>query len=39
MGNGMYLKLYLFDYKSENDVCYIANVVVHPDHRSKDVGK
>ncbi|MGE8002562.1 GNAT family N-acetyltransferase [Lysinibacillus sp. NPDC093216] len=35
----MSIVLYLFDYKSENDVCYIANVGVHPDHRSKGVGK
>jgi len=35
----MSIGLYLFDYKPENGECYIADVVVHPDHRSKGGGK
>ncbi|WP_255505002.1 GNAT family N-acetyltransferase [Lysinibacillus sphaericus] len=35
----MSIGLYLFDYKPKYGECYIADVVVHPDHRSKGVGK
>lgn len=35
----MAIGLHLFDYKPENGECYIADVVVHPDHRGKGVGK
>ncbi len=35
----MSIGLYLFDYKPKKGECYIADVVVHPDHRSKGVGK
>ncbi|MGG3508552.1 GNAT family N-acetyltransferase [Paenibacillus lautus] len=35
----MSIGLYLFDYKPQDGECYIADVVVHPDHRSKGVGK
>lgn len=35
----MFIGLYLFDYKPQAGECYIEDVVVHPDHRSKGVGK
>ncbi|MCP3775056.1 GNAT family N-acetyltransferase [Paenibacillus sp. MZ04-78.2] len=35
----MLLGLHLLDHKPQAGVCYIADIVVHPDHRSKGVGK
>ncbi|TCZ80829.1 GNAT family N-acetyltransferase [Paenibacillus albiflavus] len=35
----MLIGLYLLDHKPQAGECYIADVVVHPDHRSKGVGK
>ncbi|MGE7094196.1 GNAT family N-acetyltransferase [Lysinibacillus sp. NPDC048646] len=33
------MAFFSFDYKPENGECYIADVVVYPEHRSKGVGK
>ncbi|SCW33254.1 Acetyltransferase (GNAT) family protein [Paenibacillus tianmuensis] len=35
----MLLGLHLLDHKPQAGECYIVDVVVHPDHRSKGVGK
>ncbi|MFD0713163.1 GNAT family N-acetyltransferase [Paenibacillus sp. GCM10027626] len=35
----MLVGLYFLDHKPEAGECYIADVVVHPDHRGKGVGK
>lgn len=35
----MWIGLYLFDYKPQVGECYIADVIVHPDYRSKGVGR
>ncbi|KPV56683.1 acetyltransferase [Paenibacillus sp. A3] len=35
----MLIGLYLFDHKPKAGECYISDVVVHPDHRGKGVGK
>ncbi|MDQ0113235.1 GNAT family N-acetyltransferase [Paenibacillus harenae] len=35
----MLIGLYVLDYKPESGECYIADIVVHSDYRSKGVGK
>lgn len=35
----MLIGLSILDYKPQSGECYIADIVVHPDHRSKGVGK
>ncbi|MFU1798104.1 GNAT family N-acetyltransferase [Paenibacillus azoreducens] len=35
----MLIGLSFLDHKPQAGECYIADVVVHPDHRSKGVGK